>query len=83
MASAALFLLLLCCDCAITTTFSCKFSLMFSYNVTILYCINMTPVHFTVILSDYNSLVYATREPPKMAQFDWFAISGYWAISHD
>ena len=28
-------------------------------------------------------LVYATREPPKMAQFHWFAISGYWAISHD
>ena len=21
-------------------------------------------------------LVYTTREPPKMAQFDWFAISG-------
>ena len=28
-------------------------------------------------------LVYATREPPKMAQFNWFAISGYWAIAHD
>ena len=27
--------------------------------------------------------VGATREPPKMGQFDWFAISGYWAISHD
>ena len=26
---------------------------------------------------------YATREPPKMSQFDLFAISGYWAISHD
>ena len=30
-----------------------------------------------------KALVYATREPPKMAQFDWFAISGYWAISRD
>ena len=28
-------------------------------------------------------LVYATREPPKMVQFDWFAISGYRAMSHD
>ena len=25
----------------------------------------------------YESLVYTTREPPEMAQFDWFAISGY------
>ena len=25
----------------------------------------------------YCILVYATREPPKMAQFDWFANSGY------
>ena len=31
----------------------------------------------------YIELAYATREPPKMAQFDWFAISGYWAISYD
>ena len=28
-------------------------------------------------------LVYATREHPKMAQFDWFSISGYSAISGD
>ena len=31
----------------------------------------------------YPELVHATREPTKMAQFDWFAISGYWAISRD
>ena len=31
----------------------------------------------------YLELVYVTREPSKMAQFDWLAISGYWAISHD
>ena len=31
----------------------------------------------------YIHLVYATREPPKMAQFDWFTFSGYWAICHD
>ena len=24
----------------------------------------------------YCEFVYATPEPPKMAQFDWFAISG-------
>ena len=25
-------------------------------------------------MSIYTILVYATREPPKMKQFDWFAI---------
>ena len=30
-----------------------------------------------------KNIVYATREPPKMVRFDWFAISGYWVISHD
>ena len=29
----------------------------------------------------YKVLVYTTRESPKMAQFDWFAISGYCAVS--
>ena len=28
----------------------------------------------------YFILVYATHEPPKMAQFHWFAISGYLTI---
>ena len=32
-----------------------------------------------VVVSVYPELVYATREPPIMAQFDWFAISGNWA----
>jgi hypothetical protein len=30
-----------------------------------------------------NILVYATHKPPKMVQFDWFAILGCLAISHD
>ena len=33
--------------------------------------------------SSLISLLNATREPPEMAQFDWFAISGYGAIYHD
>ena len=31
----------------------------------------------------YKDLVNDTREPPKIAQFDWFSISGYWTISQD
>ena len=39
-----------------------------------------SPLMLGYYILHYYNLVYATREPPKMAQFDWFAISVYWAI---
>ena len=49
-----------------------KMFLLCEYDIYILY----------INIYIYIYLLYATREPPKMAQFDWCAISGYWAISH-